>query len=658
MDFAAPFPQTQELDVPINAVEQVVGGVTNNLLAELDLPGGPLVDPIEPVIETAVSTAISDIVDDAITQALVQAVDPVLAALGITLGGGEATVLGVSDTCDDFGDCPISGTAPDGTSANAYGTPSHALSADLYLGLVPADGDAQHRDSADAQGDDTNGADDEDGVAFPALAKGSAVVFNVTVAEPSAATGYLMAWVDWNGNGVFDADEVIADDLQDTDGDGTIAVPLTVPVSSSLSTTFARFRYSSQTELASSGIAPDGEVEDYAIVFVTPEGSISGTLFEDTDLDGSLTEGEPVLPEDITLSLFDDRVTPADETDDVLMATTQTAADGTYAFLGVSTLTTYRILVDGTDAEIPAGLSISTGNPLRAVAIVADTELSGQDFGFVPTPPSADLSLTKTALDPATGQPITTANAGAAIDFVLTVDNAGPDTATSIEVMDLLPSGYVYQSDTASDQGQSYDPGTGIWQAVQLDAGQSTSITLRVEMQASGEHTNHAEVVARSLPDPDSDPSVGRGVDDLSDGLADDDEANATVAYTGTGAVLAGTIFFDNGASATAYDAVQGGTEVGTDLAVIEVIDARGALIDKPEIAADGTWSLVLPDGYAQSVSLALTAAPQVRVVSEQTDGLPALVDTTAGDGSYTFTPEVGTSYANLDFGVIRQATL
>ena len=88
LDFAAPFPQTQELDVPINAVEQVVGGVTNNLLAELDLPGGPLVDPIEPVIETAVSTAISDIVDDAITQALGQAVDPVLAALGITLGGG------------------------------------------------------------------------------------------------------------------------------------------------------------------------------------------------------------------------------------------------------------------------------------------------------------------------------------------------------------------------------------------------------------------------------------------------------------------------------------------------------------------------------------------------------------------------------------------
>ena len=658
LDFTAPYPQTRELDVPINAVDQVVGGITNNLNVELDLPGGPLVDPIESVIEAAVSTAISDIVDDAITQALGQAVDPVLAALGITIGGGEATVLGVSDTCDDFGDCPISGTAPDGTSTNAYGTPSHALSDDLYLGLVPADGDAQHRDSADAQGDDTTGADDEDGVSFPALAKGDDVVLNVTVAEPSTATGYLMAWVDWDGNGVFDAGEVIADDLQDTDGDGTIAVPLTVPAGNPLSTTFARFRYSSQAELASDGLATDGEVEDYAIVFVTPEGSISGTLFEDADLDGNLTDGEPVLPADITVSLFDDRGTPADDTDDVLVATTQTTAEGTYEFLGVSTLSTYRVLVDAADAEIPAGLSVSTGNPLRGLAVVADTELSGQDFGFVPTPPSADLSLTKTALDPATGQPSITANAGASIDFVLTVSNAGPDTATGIEVLDLLPNGYVYLSDTATDQGQSYDTGTGIWQAGQLDAGQSTSITLRVQMQASGEHTNHAEIVASSLPDPDSDPSVGRGVDDLADGLADDDEANATVAYTGTGAVLSGTIFFDNGANATAYDALQGGSELGTSLAFLEVFDAGGTLIDTPEIAADGSWSLVLPDGYAQSVRLALAGPPQVRVVSEQTSGLPALVDADARDGSYTFTPEVGASYASLDFGVIRAATL
>lgn len=57
---------------------------------------------------------------------------------------------------------------------------------------------------------------------------------SVDVTEPATGNGYLMAWLDWDGNGQFDADEVISDDLQDTDGDGDINLSVSVPAAFTL----------------------------------------------------------------------------------------------------------------------------------------------------------------------------------------------------------------------------------------------------------------------------------------------------------------------------------------------------------------------------------------------------------------------------------------
>jgi uncharacterized repeat protein (TIGR01451 family) len=391
---------------------------------------------------------------------------------------------------------------------------------------------------------------------------------------------------------------------------------------------------------------------------VFQEGSISGTLYQDTNGSGTRDGAEAGLPAGITVTLYDDNGTPSDPGDDTLAQTTETAADGSYGFATVNATLTYRIEVDETDPEIPAGLTLSTANPLTGVPVTTGADTADQDFGFVTAAASADLSLSKSVIRAADGQPAPQATNGEALDFILTVTNDGPGSASDVRVRDLLPDGFAYVTDDAATQGDSYDPGTGIWALGDVPAGGSHALTIRVTMRDSGEHTNTAEIVASSLTDPDSDPATGPLVDDLSDGLADDDEASATVAYTGTGATLSGVVFFDNGAGATAYDGLQSGAETGTDRAVVQILDGAGGLLDTPALSADGSWSLTLPDGYADAVTVSVLPAEGLRAVSETAAALPAQVNTDPRDGAFTFTPAPGTSYADLNVGVITEARL
>ncbi len=118
--------------------------------------------------------------------------------------------------------------------------------------------------------------------------------------------------------------------------------------------------------------------------------------------------------------------------------------------------------------------------------------------------PQADLKLNKT-VSPAG------ANPGDTVTFTVTVTNDGPDTATGVEVTDRLPSGYTHVTSNAS-QG-SYDPGTGRWSGLTLASGASATLTITATVQASGDHTNVAEVTASDAADPDSIPGDGAGDD-------------------------------------------------------------------------------------------------------------------------------------------------
>ena len=103
--------------------------------------------------------------------------------------------------------------------------------------------------------------DDEDGVVFTSsLISGQIATLNVT----ASVNGLLNAWIDFNMNGNWiDPGEQIFTDLMLVPGVNQLSFP--VPAALAAGQTFARFRFSSLAGLSFTGMAPDGEVEDYAV---------------------------------------------------------------------------------------------------------------------------------------------------------------------------------------------------------------------------------------------------------------------------------------------------------------------------------------------------------------------------------------------------------
>lgn len=157
-----------------------------------------------------------------------------------------------------------------------------------------------------------------------------------------------------------------------------------------------------------------------------------------------------------------------------------------------------------------------------------DNKLNSEDDQdtVVPVPDGlADLSLTKVVDNP-------TPNVGDVVEFTLNVNNNGSSDATGVVITDLLPSGYTYQSHITT--AGIYDSNAGIWNINGTILNQSTETlvmltTVNTPTGTIDEYLNVATISASDLSDPDSNPNQGIDVDDLSDGLNDDDEAIAFV---------------------------------------------------------------------------------------------------------------------------------
>jgi uncharacterized repeat protein (TIGR01451 family) len=112
--------------------------------------------------------------------------------------------------------------------------------------------------------------------------------------------------------------------------------------------------------------------------------------------------------------------------------------------------------------------------------------------------PLADLSLTKTVNN-------ATPPIGGTVTFVITLNNAGPETATNVAVSDQLPAGLSFVS-AAATLG-SYDDATGEWSVGTLAPGASAILTITATVTAAGAFTNIAQVSAADQFDPDSTPA-------------------------------------------------------------------------------------------------------------------------------------------------------
>jgi hypothetical protein len=175
----------------------------------------------------------------------------------------------------DFGDAP-----------DNYGTllPSggamHLPGSDLRLGSH-RDGESDGQPGSLADGDDLAGSeDDEDGVALPTVLVAR---LNAAATITASQAGRLDAWIDFNGNGTFDAAEQIAAGLVLAAGANVIT--FAVPADAQAGFSYARFRLSTAGGLGPTGTADDGEVEDYRVLIETVSNR-SSRVFPDPENPG------------------------------------------------------------------------------------------------------------------------------------------------------------------------------------------------------------------------------------------------------------------------------------------------------------------------------------------------------------------------------------
>jgi protocatechuate 3,4-dioxygenase beta subunit len=176
----------------------------------------------------------------------------------------------------DFGDAPDTGV---GTGPGNYETteqddgPHHTATPLLYMGAeVDVEGNGQPTVGTD--GDDlANDPDDEDGVDVTdlTLTIGGTASVDVIAFNNSGLNAYLVGWIDFDGDGVFETGERQTLTIPSNASPQNVTLNFGT-VTGSAGTTYARFRLGldqAKAELPT-GWAGMGEIEDYPVTVQAP----------------------------------------------------------------------------------------------------------------------------------------------------------------------------------------------------------------------------------------------------------------------------------------------------------------------------------------------------------------------------------------------------
>lgn len=175
----------------------------------------------------------------------------------------------------DYGDAPDSGN---GTGSFNYQTtaadngPSHDINTNLYIGTVP-DPDDGTLQEIPAEADDQADTQDEGDIVLNLLSTTdlSYTISDIPVTNDLAQQAYLVGWIDFDQSGSFDADEAATIAVSATGAQTVTLDWATLPSDIQSGTTYARFRLTTDSTVATGtastslavGPASDGEVEDY-----------------------------------------------------------------------------------------------------------------------------------------------------------------------------------------------------------------------------------------------------------------------------------------------------------------------------------------------------------------------------------------------------------
>ena len=162
----------------------------------------------------------------------------------------------------DYGDAPVSYN-----TIYADDAARHVVGGSNYLGSS-IDADTDGVPNSAANGDDSSGTDDEDGVVISSDGAISIGYFE-SIDLTASADAKLDGWIDFNRDGDWlDVGEQIFTSKAVTAGPSSLVFQ--TPISAQGGNTYARFRLSSAGGLGPTGPAADGEVEDYRVFIDTP----------------------------------------------------------------------------------------------------------------------------------------------------------------------------------------------------------------------------------------------------------------------------------------------------------------------------------------------------------------------------------------------------
>lgn len=229
-----------------------------------------------------------------------------------------------------------------------------------------------------------------------------------------------------------------------------------------------------------------------------------------------------------------------------------------------------------------------TGNFLAIVQGKTAAELQANPLWFISdgtTPPptaTADLEVTKTVSDQS---PLTPYNPGDSIQYVVTVNNTGPDTATNVQLTDVLPAGVTFTNATGNG---TYNSTTGVWTIGSVNSGGSAVLFINATINAGamGSIVNTANGLTAAQTDPDLTDNTA-SINFAVGGAVTDTEAPTAPKLVGAELLVAD--------KAGVIGEVQATDNVGvTGFSIAQITTSGGALVDPTAFTIDNLGNLSL----------------------------------------------------------------
>ncbi|MDR1151990.1 MAG: DUF11 domain-containing protein, partial [Bifidobacteriaceae bacterium] len=412
------------------------------------------------------------------------------------------------------------------------------------LGAI-IDSEAAQLTSADARGDDLDSFDDED-APFPAtldaFAGGTVTIPDI----PCTGPGYVQAWLDWDKNGVFDADDAAGTVVGATftpgpvlcasrDTTTTVDMTFSVPTDALGGPTFARLRIASDADDAAqaTGLMVAGEVEDHQVsialtayrVIKTSDGTrdarpgdvVTYTVSVTNIGTGSLTPPRTATILDDLTGVLDDADYDADAADDLV----NPSPPSTFAFANNLLAWTFAAPNQAETVTLTYSVTLKEGGDRVVRNVVwADNPASvgtpacDQPAGTPDDPATEEACDVETFSLPfltvSKGSNATSATRpGDQITYTVTATNAGPGdftpTAPALVMDDLTQladdATYVDGTAGASRAGTVDAIGSVLSWTGELAAGESVSLTYSVVLTDDGDGVGrNVAWVPRTVP--------------------------------------------------------------------------------------------------------------------------------------------------------------